>query len=458
MGALGLLIKFSADTVAAVTACTIGLIWAKSDGLPVPPVWMMACYPPMVLILLGFRASYRRSLGRTLIEEFALMQSVAAVAAMLLLAGMVLTNVHGYLGATVAKVWMVTAVVLPLGRISAIELKRSLRRRHLLQSRTLIVGNGMVANHLARRFLEHPRYGILPVGFVDIKEPWISLPSSVPTIGTPKKMAETIAQTRAEAVVIAFSQARDDDLEPVITAARRAGLTVWVVPRLFDHMSKHSRIDFVGGTPLLALAHTNPKGWQFAAKDVLDRTFAVAILALVSPLFAFLMAAVKLSSPGPIFFRQPRIGRDGVVFDCLKFRSMRQSDPDEGSFTPQDGSAPGGVEGRDRRTRIGRFIRSTSLDELPQLLNVITGDMSLVGPRPERPEFVDVFEPQIRRYGHRHRVKAGMTGWAQVHGLRGQTSIADRAEWDNYYIENWSLALDIQILLMTIPAVLRRAE
>ena len=116
------------------------------------------------------------------------------------------------------------------------------------------------------------------------------------------------------------------------------------------------------------------------------------------------------------------------------------------------------MEGLDRRTWIGKIMRSSSLDELPQLINVIKGHMSLVGPRPERPEFVDVFNAQIRRYGERHRVKAGMTGWAQVHGLRGQTSIDDRAEWDNFYIENWSLWLDVQILVMTVPAVLRRAE
>ena len=123
-----------------------------------------------------------------------------------------------------------------------------------------------------------------------------------------------------------------------------------------------------------------------------------------------------------------------------------------------DGAAPGGVEGDDRRTRIGKIMRKTSMDELPQLLNVIKGDMSLVGPRPERPEFVELFEMQVRRYGDRHRVKAGITGWAQVHGLRGQTSIADRAEFDNYYIENWSLLLDFKVLILTVLAVLRSAE
>jgi lipopolysaccharide/colanic/teichoic acid biosynthesis glycosyltransferase len=137
---------------------------------------------------------------------------------------------------------------------------------------------------------------------------------------------------------------------------------------------------------------------------------------------------------------------------------MRPPRESDSAFELTAGAAPGGVEGVDRRTRIGKIMRQTSLDELPQLLNVLRGDMSLVGPRPERPEFVELFEMQIRRYGERHRVKAGVTGWAQVHGLRGQTSIADRAEWDNYYIENWSLWLDIKILFLTVLAVLKRAE
>ncbi|MDP9168450.1 MAG: sugar transferase, partial [Actinomycetota bacterium] len=176
------------------------------------------------------------------------------------------------------------------------------------------------------------------------------------------------------------------------------------------------------------------------------------------PVFLGLALLVRLSSPGPILFGQKRIGRDGRVFDCLKFRSMRPLDPDAAAFQVKQGAAPGGVEGDDRRTRIGKIMRKTSLDELPQLINVLQGDMSLVGPRPERPEFVELFEMQIRRYGDRHRVKAGITGWSQVHGLRGQTSIADRAEFDNYYIENWSLSLDFKVLLLTILAVLRSGE
>jgi lipopolysaccharide/colanic/teichoic acid biosynthesis glycosyltransferase len=176
---------------------------------------------------------------------------------------------------------------------------------------------------------------------------------------------------------------------------------------------------------------------------------------------------VRLTSPGPVLFRQRRVGRDGTVFDLYKFRSMRldpsQTQPSDEDLTALDfllngDMAPGGVEGDDRRTPIGRLLRRFSFDELPQLFNVLRGEMSLVGPRPERPEFVELFRQDIARYGDRHRVKSGITGWAQVHGLRGQTSLAERVEWDNYYIAYWSLGLDLKILALTLVAMFRDAE
>jgi lipopolysaccharide/colanic/teichoic acid biosynthesis glycosyltransferase len=181
-----------------------------------------------------------------------------------------------------------------------------------------------------------------------------------------------------------------------------------------------------------------------------------------------------------VLFRQRRVGRDGKLFDVLKFRSMRidgssrEQAIDGASASPQLGReragedsellrpgrdiGPGGVEGTDRRTRVGQLIRRTALDELPQLINVLRGEMSLVGPRPERPEFVELFRQEITRYGDRLRVKSGITGWAQVHRLRGKTSLAERVEWDNYYIAHWSLGLDLKILLLTVFAVFHGAE
>ncbi len=228
------------------------------------------------------------------------------------------------------------------------------------------------------------------------------------------------------------------------------------MPRLFEEVSNRVEVEHLGGIPLLRAATVDPKGWQFSIKYALDRIAGVTVLLLTSPALLALALAVRLSSPGPILYRQRRVGLDGREFDMVKFRSMRVAERSE-QFVPQAGLAPGGVEGVDRRTRVGEIMRRLSLDELPQLLNVIRGEMSLVGPRPERTQFAQSFEEDIYRYGDRHRVKSGLTGWAQVQGLRGQTSLSDRVEWDNYYIENWSLWLDLKIMLMTIPALLGRA-
>jgi lipopolysaccharide/colanic/teichoic acid biosynthesis glycosyltransferase len=204
-------------------------------------------------------------------------------------------------------------------------------------------------------------------------------------------------------------------------------------------------------------AVSRPSLRALRVKHALDRTVAVTLLLVMLPLLVLLALMVKLSSPGPVLYRQRRIGRDGRTFEILKFRSMDLAGDKDGYRRP-DGAAPGGVEGRDRRTTVGKVMRRTSLDELPQLLNVVRGDMSLVGPRPERPEYVQLFADEVPGYAERHRVQVGMTGLAQVRGLRGQTSIVERARADNEYIERWSLGLDAKVLALTFCALLQPAE
>jgi exopolysaccharide biosynthesis polyprenyl glycosylphosphotransferase len=265
-------------------------------------------------------------------------------------------------------------------------------------------------------------------------------------------------------LIVAFSSVADARVSRLIPRCQELGVDVSVVPRMFDLINDRVGYDTVGGLPLLSFRAIDPKGMQFAVKHALDRLLAGILLIVFSPLILGAALAVRLSSPGPALFRQRRVGRDGRVFDFYKFRSMREAphgeageDPNALDFLLGGDVAPGGVEGADRRTAVGRFLRGTSLDELPQLFNVLRGDMSLVGPRPERPEFVELFRNDIIRYGDRHRVKSGITGWAQVHGLRGQTSLAERVEWDNYYIAHWSLGLDLKILALTLVALFRNA-
>lgn len=452
------------DLSTASLAVAVGMTVANHNADDLPPSWMMCFFAPTVVALFAIRGLYKRSLNRSFLDELPKILALTSVAAMLLLSGLVLNpGIDGLSrGPAVAKVWMSAAVLIPLGRLVWFTIRNHQFRRSRLISPTLIVGNGKIAAKVVERLEVTPQYGLRPIGLIDDDVPAMGLdrdkPASIPYLGQLDGLEDVITQTGAQCLIVAFSRTRDDAMTAAVKVAHRRGMAVWIVPRIFDTIGVHAHIDHIGGLPLIAVPSTDPRGWQFAVKHHSDRVVAALGLLLISPLFLTLMLLVRMSSPGPIFFGQPRIGRDGRVFQCLKFRSMRPPSAADAAFQRSADRAPGGVEGEDRRTRIGKILRATSLDELPQLINVIRGEMSLVGPRPERPEYVDLFNVQIARYGDRHRVKAGITGWAQVHGLRGQTSIADRAEWDNFYIENWSLWLDWKILAMTAGAVLHRAE
>jgi len=221
----------------------------------------------------------------------------------------------------------------------------------------------------------------------------------------------------------------------------RQGVDVAVVPRFFEATTVRSSVENVSGVPLMHLNRVRLMGFNGILKRAFDVVATMAGLLVIWPVLLALALAVKLDSPGPVFFAQKRVGCDGQWFTMYKFRSMRTDAESLGTWTTQQDP---------RRTRIGRLLRPLNLDELPQLFNVLKGDMSLVGPRPEQPSYVELFEESVYRYTHRHRVKSGITGWAQVNGLRGDTSIEERVLYDNYYIENWSLWLDVKIILLTL--------
>lgn len=460
VGRIGTVVAVAIDIVSASAAVGIALWWSsKSEQLP-PSSWMVALFVPFVVFLFAVQKLYRHKLGRHFIDEFGPIQTNVALAAVFVLGIMTLTETGQGAGALVSKMWVCAAVLMPIPHFFHSLIRKRLRKNHHFMAPALIIGSGEVAGRIVERLRSFPEYGLTPIGLLDAEGSAArsDVITDIPILGTPESIGPVIEKTGAEAVLIAFSQVRDESLTRVVRVAHRHKARVWVVPRMFDAVGERATVDHLGGLPLMALKSADPHGWQFNVKHIFDRVAAGLGLLAISPLLITLVVLVRLSSPGPIFFKQDRIGRDGRVFQCLKFRTMRPETASDAEFQLKSSSAPGGVEGVDRRTGIGKIMRSTSLDELPQLINVLKGEMSLVGPRPERPQFVEFFEIQIHRYGERHRVKAGITGWAQVHGLRGQTSIADRVEWDNYYIENWSLALDFKILLLTVAAVLRGAE
>jgi exopolysaccharide biosynthesis polyprenyl glycosylphosphotransferase len=439
------------------------LYLASSAALFAAPVggdganrWLAAAFPLATLAILYARRGPDERLYASTLDTGAHVLGVVSLTSMLAIAaGSIVGETHP-VGLSL-RLWLFAFVYLGLARTVLLSIRKQAVRTGALATPTLIVGAGVVGEHVVRRLVDEPRYGLRPVGFLDADP----LPRSarsgspfLPVLGGPADLVEAVERTGARRVILAFSSDPDRVLVDTVRQCQQLGIEVSLVPRLYESINERASLDHVGGLPLLSLHPTNPRGWQFAVKHAIDRGFAFAGLLAFAPLMCAIAIAIRLTSPGPALFRQRRVGRDGHAFDLLKFRTMRE--PRRTSwFEPPNGCAPGGVEGEDRRTAVGRFLRETSLDELPQLINVLRGDMSLVGPRPERPEYVERFAAEVARYQERHRVKSGITGWAQVNGLRGQTSILDRVEWDNYYIRNWSLRLDLRIIALTIAEVLR---
>jgi exopolysaccharide biosynthesis polyprenyl glycosylphosphotransferase len=425
----------------------------------------MSLWWAVVLGLLALAAVYRKGLYRPPLQlrvidtTVALVTASAAAAAVTISLRVLLTG-SATMAAETLRLALLASAFLIAGRTALVVHERRSRRAGRSGSPTLIVGAGHVGRLLAKRLDENRDFGLRPVGFLDKDPLELGTNGSAPSVlGASWDFDRIVQEHRIEHVVFAFSTAPTEVFLRLLKRCEALGVRTSLVPRLYEKATTEASVECLGGLPLVTRHARDPRGWQFAIKYALDRFTAALMLALVAPLFAALAIAVWISLGPPIFYRQERVGRDGKRFAMLKFRSMLPAaESEDDSLALAEDTAPGGVEGTDRRTRVGAFMRQFSLDELPQLVNVAKGEMSFVGPRPERPEFVDVFEVTVHRYGDRHRVKSGITGWAQVHGLRGKTSIADRVEWDNYYIENWSLWLDFKIMLLTFVAVFRSGE
>ena len=412
------------------------------------------------LIVLGLVASshgYTRRLRLDALDDLRLTFTSTSVAAMVVLTADTLSSAAEPSAYGALRIWLVATVLLAGGRLGSNLVVAWRRASSRSAATTIIVGAGRVGRLTAVRLLDHPEFGLHPIGFLDAEPMEISgRPLALPVLGTSGTLARVVASHGVECAVVAFSTDSHDDLLELLDECERLGIRALVVPRLFERVPSRLQVTHVGGLPLLELQPTSPHSIQFAVKYAIDRLAALALLIVLSPLLVAISVAVAASLGRPILYRQDRVSLDGRRFNMLKFRTMQNTRDDASDNTTFDPEvAPGGVEGADRRTRVGAFLRRWSLDELAQLVNVLRGEMSLVGPRPERPGYVEYFREHVRRYDGRLRTKAGITGWAQIHRLRGQTSIADRVEWDNYYIENFSLWLDFKILLRTIPEALK---
>ena len=308
----------------------------------------------------------------------------------------------------------------------------------------VVVGGGSLAGEIIDRIRARPTTGLQVRGVLAEGASAGTSLRGVPIVGNYRSLKRLVRNPaeRVDQVILALDRQETHTLEKILAELDDEVVNVNLVPDLRHVPTLHSSVESLDGLPVINLRDTPLLGWAAVGKRVFDISVGSAALLLMSPVMLLIAGALYLQAERPILYRQERMGLDGRVFAMLKFRTMR----------PDAEAESGPVwTGRDdpRRTRLGRFLRRFSLDELPQLWNVRKGEMSLVGPRPERPVFIEAFRSEIPGYMLRHKVKAGMTGWAQIHGWRGDTSLHQRIEHDLYYIQNWSLGLDVRILIRT---------
>nr|MBN1230113.1 undecaprenyl-phosphate glucose phosphotransferase [Anaerolineae bacterium] len=317
-----------------------------------------------------------------------------------------------------------------------------LRMRGIGRDRVLVVGSDETAYAIIQKIQWAPYLGYELVGVVNGEDQPGDV-AGTPVIGRMDNLSEIVEKSQIDVVIIALGEdAARRDIVRLVSMCQRGSVAIKIFPDVFEFITTGVTIDDLGGIPLLNVRDIQLRGWKLSLKRAVDIVGASIGLVFLSPFLMFMSLVIKLESPGPVFYCQERMGLDGRPFQLVKFRSMRQD-------AERDG--PGWTVRNDpRRTKLGAWLRARNIDELPQFINVLLGEMSLVGPRPERPVYVDRFRRSIPRYMERHREKAGMTGWAQVNGLRGDTSIAERTKYDLWYVENWSLWLDIKIIARTV--------
>jgi len=424
--------------------------------VPAPPIegyWLGSLAVVVVwLILLNARKMYGARRSVSLIDELMNIVKVGSVGMLIVMSAAFFYRDFSYSRIVFGLIWMSSITGIFIGRMFVLSLERRLYRQGKNLRQAIVIGSDSLANEVYRRLNAHPSFGFTIVGyFADAKAPTEAGLSATPHLGSVPAASDYIRRQGIELVFIALRSKDHPRLFELISECEGVNVEFMMVPDVLEILTSQVKLRELEGVPFLTLKSIPLSMWGRISKRAMDVLVASALVAVLSPLLLVIMILIRLTSRGPMFYKQERVGIDGQKFTMLKFRSMKTAAEAE--------SGPVWAKGDDpRRTPIGVFLRKTSLDELPQLFNVLKGDMSLVGPRPERPYFVDQFKHLVPKYLDRHRVKTGITGWAQVNGLRGDTSLEERIRYDLYYIENWSLAFDIKILLMTIKAALKVHE
>jgi exopolysaccharide biosynthesis polyprenyl glycosylphosphotransferase len=335
--------------------------------------------------------------------------------------------------------WGISIIFMGSSRVLLGRFEEKMKARGIGTTPVLIVGTGAIARMIEERIHNHPGLGYHVIGFLDDDSGRVR----DRVLGKIEGLVPVCRERGVEMAIIALSSPTHDKLMDVVNRCVSGKVPFRVVSNLFEIVTGPLSVEEIDGVPVFGLKEEPLLGWNSFAKRLVDISVSLMGLVVASPIFVLTGLVVKLTSPGPVFFTQERVGKGGRVFRMCKFRSMRVDAEAE--------TGPVWTKGNDvRRTRVGYWLRRFSLDELPQLWCVLKGDMSLIGPRPERPVFVEQFKQSVPRYLERHKVRPGLTGWAQVNGFRGNTAIDERTGCDLYYIDNWSLFFDLKILVKTI--------
>jgi exopolysaccharide biosynthesis polyprenyl glycosylphosphotransferase len=446
------------DALMAMTAFVLAYYIRRDIPWPNPPrdlaplrsyVGMLLIQAASIVIVFFFYRLYHQRRAVSRVDELYAVFGAVSIGAMMSVAITALTFKNSVLDldfsrAMIIYAWLLTIALVTLGRLIHNWVLGRARAAGWGRDRVLIVGTGEVAQMILQKIQWSPWLAYEIVGLV-AKNGGNHPPENVlgeQVLGFTEDLPRLIDEHGVNEVIIALPEASHQETLNIIALCDRSTISVKVFPDVFQFIAGQVGIDDLGGLPLLSVRDVALRGWKLTVKRGVDVLGSMAAMVLLSPLMLLVAILIKLESPGPVFYVQERMGLDARPFSMLKFRSMRQDAEQNG---------PGWTRPNDpRRTRLGALMRRLNIDELPQFINVLIGDMSLVGPRAERPVYVDQFRKSIPRYMDRHREKAGITGWAQVNGLRGDTSITERTKYDLWYIENWSLLLDLKIMIRTV--------
>ncbi len=444
------------DAVMTCLAFLIAYLLRPLDGNPNQIILPFSNYVGMMLLSVAalivvffFYKLYHLRRGMSRLDElYALLPavSIGVIAGVALTAFIYRTDVD-YPRTMIVLFWFFALVMVGVGRIAHHTVRSTLYARGWGESKVLIVGAGDAGNLILEKIHDSPSLGYRPVGFLDDGRVGQTV-FRLPVLGPIDELGTIVEQYGIDEVIVALPEASHNELLSVISRCEDGRVSIKVFPDVFQIMASEVNVGDLNGLPLLTMRDVALRGWRLTLKRIVDMIGSAIILVFISPFLLLIAVLVKLDSPGPALYSQERMGLDASPFPCFKFRSMRADAEAETGPVWATKDDP-------RRTRIGRWLRKYSLDELPNFINVFLGHMSLVGPRPERPVFVEQFRQMVPRYMERHREKAGITGWAQVNGLRGDTSIWERTKYDLYYIEHWSLWFDFKILILTVLKFLR---